>query len=161
MIFFLDTLEETRPLLNPEVNLRHIIKVQLATLLHYRKEYWRKRYTVNRIRFGDECTKFFHAMATVSYRRNCIPQLLNDQEAGVQDHEGKAGIIWNTFKARMGVTTQPIMLFNLESMIDPSEGLESLTELFTQLEIDAVIRHMPRDKAPGPDGFNGHFLKTC
>ena len=76
-------------------------------------------------------------------------------------HEGKAGIIWNTFKARMGVTTQPVMLFNLESMIDPSEGLESLTELFTQLEIDAVIRHMPWDKAPGSDGFNGHFLKTC
>jgi len=76
-------------------------------------------------------------------------------------HEGKAGIIWNTFKARMGVTTQPVMLFNLESMIDPSEGLESLTELFTQLEIDAVIRHMPRDKAPGLDAFNGHFLKTC
>ena len=53
------------------------------------------------------------------------------------------------------------MLFNLESMIDPSEGLESVTEPFTQLEIDAVIRQMPRDKALGPDGFSGHFLKMC
>jgi hypothetical protein len=65
VVFFLDTLEETRPLFNPEVNLRNIIKVQLATLLRYRKEYWRKQYTVNRICFGDECTKFFHAMGTV------------------------------------------------------------------------------------------------
>jgi hypothetical protein len=78
MILYLDTLEECRSLFSPEANLRIIIKRQLATLLRYQNEYWRKRYTVNRIKFGDECTKFFHAMATVSYRRNCIPQLLND-----------------------------------------------------------------------------------
>jgi hypothetical protein len=28
-------------------------------------------------------------------------------------------------------------------------------------EIDLVIKEMPSDKAPGPDGFNGMFLKKC
>lgn len=32
---------------------------------------------------------------------------------------------------------------------------------FTQEEIDLVIKRMPNDKAPGPDGFNGLFLKKC
>lgn len=102
VILFLDGLEDRRPLYNTESNLRHLVKCQLATLLHYKNAYWKKRYTVNRIRFGDECTKFFHAMATISHRRNYIPQLLNDQGQWVQDHEGKAGLLWNAFKKTHG-----------------------------------------------------------
>jgi hypothetical protein len=29
------------------------------------------------------------------------------------------------------------------------------------VEIDNVVKLMPVDKAPGPDGFNGQFLKSC
>jgi hypothetical protein len=32
---------------------------------------------------------------------------------------------------------------------------------FTRKEIDDVIKEMPTDRAPGPDGFNGLFLKKC
>jgi hypothetical protein len=71
-ISFLDALEDGRTLYNLETNLRRLVKAQLQTLLHYKNLYWRKRYTVNRIKHGDECTKFFHAMATVSFRRNSI-----------------------------------------------------------------------------------------
>jgi len=31
----------------------------------------------------------------------------------------------------------------------------------TKEEIDDVIKHMPADKSPGPDGFNAKFLKVC
>jgi hypothetical protein len=31
--------------------------------------------------------------------------------------------------------------------------------LFSNEEIDNIIKHMPNDKAPGPDGFNGLFMK--
>ena len=27
--------------------------------------------------------------------------------------------------------------------------------------MDKVVQHMPVDKAPGPDGFNGLFFKKC
>jgi hypothetical protein len=53
------------------------------------------------------------------------------------------------------------MLFDLESLIHPISGLEELFVPFTTQEIDAVINNMPLDKAPGPDGFNGQFLKSC
>lgn len=70
VILFLDALEERRALFNTERNLRNIVKDQVTKLLHYKHLYWKKRYTVNRIKLGYECTKFFHAMATISYRRN-------------------------------------------------------------------------------------------
>jgi hypothetical protein len=58
VIFYLDSLEECRQLYLPEWNLRNIIKNQLQVLLRYKNIYWKKRYTVNRIKLGDECTKF-------------------------------------------------------------------------------------------------------
>ena len=66
------------PLFPAEWNLRSIVKEHLQTLLRYKNIYWKKRYTINRIKLGDECTKFFHTMATVSYRRNTITQLKDD-----------------------------------------------------------------------------------
>jgi hypothetical protein len=74
VILFFDGLEERRALFNTERNLRNIVKAQSAKLLHYKHIYWKNRYTVNRIKLGDECTKFFHAMATISFRRNSIQQ---------------------------------------------------------------------------------------
>jgi hypothetical protein len=32
---------------------------------------------------------------------------------------------------------------------------------FTQEEIDQIIQLLQTDKSPGPDGFNGEFLKRC
>jgi hypothetical protein len=161
VILFLDTLEESRGLFNTESNLRKIIKVQIGKLLHFKNIYWRQRYTENKIRFGDECTKFFHAMATISYRRNSISQLLNSEGAVITDHAGKADMIWHAFRGRMGITTNPTMLFDLHNLIAHHDDLSALAEPFQQAEIDGIIQKMPPDKTPGPDGFNGHFLKKC
>lgn len=32
---------------------------------------------------------------------------------------------------------------------------------FTKQEIGDVVMHFPSEKAPGPDGFNGVFIKAC
>ena len=161
VISFLDLLEDRRGLYNPEANLKAIVKKQLKTWLHYKNLYWRKRYTVNRIKFGDECTKFFHGMATISYRRNSISQLRNEHGIWIQNHEGKAGLLWSSFRNRMGMTSSPVMLFDLASLITPVDDLESLVPTFCTTEIDTIVKHMPSDKAPGPDGFNSLFLKKC
>jgi hypothetical protein len=160
-ILFLDQLEDTRGLFNTEANLRVIIKGHLQTLLHYKNLYWRKRFTNNRIKFGDECTKFFHAMATISHRKNTITQLLNEDGAWVLDHVGKEGILWTTFKNRLGISKEINMLFNLDHLIQPRDDLEALSAPILKEKIGRVIKRMPTDKAPGPDGFNGLFMKKC
>ena len=56
-----------------------------------------------------------------------------------------------------GIDTQ----FDLGDLIQPVPGLEDLSGPFTNEEIDRVIKLIPADRAPGPDGFNGQFLKVC
>jgi hypothetical protein len=117
MILFLDELEATRGPFNTEANLRIIIKAYLQTLLRHKNLFWRKRFTNNRFQFGDECTMFFHAMATISHRKNTITQLLNEEGVWVSDHVGKEGILWTTFKNRLGISKEINMLFNLDHPI--------------------------------------------
>ena len=53
------------------------------------------------------------------------------------------------------------MGFDLDSLISKVDGLEELSRPFTDVEVEDVIKHMPIDRAPGPDGFTGLFLKKC
>ena len=53
------------------------------------------------------------------------------------------------------------MGFDLDTLIARVDGLEDLSQPFTDSEVDAVIKNMPPDRAPGPDGFSGLFLKRC
>ena len=49
----------------------------------------------------------------------------------------------------------------MDSLLSRGEGLEVLDEPFTREEIDKIIAELPNHKCPGPDGFNGEFLKKC
>lgn len=49
----LDALEEQRPLFLQEYNFRLILKEHILKLLRYKKEYWKKRYTIRWTKFGD------------------------------------------------------------------------------------------------------------
>jgi hypothetical protein len=157
----LDQLEDLRGLTVPENNFRKILKKHLLCLLDYQQQYWRKRCTVRWTKFGDENTKFFQAMATERYRRNSISQLTLSDGTVVTDHKEKEQVIFNAYKERLGTSHAPEMLFDLQHIIQPVPGLEELSVPFTTEEIDLVVKHMPVDKAPGPDGFNGQFLKSC
>jgi hypothetical protein len=97
IIMFLDFVEDSRTFYTHEWNFRIFIKEHLATLLRFKNEYWKKRYTVKRIKFGDECTKFFHAMATNSFRKNTISQLVDDNGLLFSDHESKATLLWTSY----------------------------------------------------------------
>ena len=111
-------------------------------------------------KLGDENTKKIHAMASERFRRNSIARLVNPDGSEAVSHVEKEKLIYDTYKQRLGESCAPPMFFNLDQLITPTEGLEELSVPFTTYEIDEVVKHMPTDKAPRPDGFNGHFLKT-
>jgi hypothetical protein len=50
------------------------------------------------------------------------------------------------------------MSFDLDHLITRSE-LSHLDDPFTMEEISIVLKEIPPDKSPGPDGFNGLFMK--
>ena len=70
-------------------------------------------------------------------------------------------MIFNAYKQRLGTASNPVMGFDLASLIQPIAWLEELSAPFTREEIDGVVKSMLNGKAPGPGGFNGHFLKFC
>lgn len=157
----LDAIADRRTLTTPESNFQHILKSHLLRLLQYQKEYWKKRCTIRWIKFGDENSKFFQAVATERYRKNCISSLKTEDGTCVDDHASKESILFEAFKNRMGKKNTPQMRFNLSRMLRSQVDFDSLTVPFTHEEIDKVIKEMPPDRAPGPDGFNGAFLKAC
>ena len=65
-----------------------------------------------------------------------------------------------SYKDRLGTSIDPPMLCNLDELIQPQE-LSDLEAPFTMDDIDQVIKELPTDRAPGPDGFNGTFLRRC
>lgn len=52
------------------------------------------------------------------------------------------------------------MVFNLQELL-VQHNLDDLVLPFTVEELDEIAKELPNDKAPGSDGFNGHFFKKC
>ena len=77
------------------------------------------------------------------------------------DHHEKAAILLEEYKGRMGCSTTPSMLYNLEQLVQRNDNMEHLSSPFTIEDIDKIVKQMPADKSPGPDGFNGLFIKSC
>jgi hypothetical protein len=102
VIQWLDIIEETRDLTLEEWNFRDILNSHLIQLLNQQKIYWTQRGAINWVKFGDECTAFFHANASIRLRKNSITSLVDDNGQEHFLHDEKAQLLWDAFKNRMG-----------------------------------------------------------
>jgi hypothetical protein len=160
-ILLLDNLEEHRDLSLEEWNFRLTVSQQLQSLLNQQKIYWKQRGTIKWVKFGDECTRFFHANASIKHCKNTITVLRDATGKDLVDHEEKAQHIWLAFKERLGISEFSGMNIDLDSLLTPSGDLDWLQQNFLKEEIDRIVMNLPNNKSPGPDGFNGEFLKKC
>jgi hypothetical protein len=113
------------------------------------------------VQSGDTGTKFFHANATIRHRQNTITSLQADDGEMITSHEGRANLLWESYKQRLGISEFTHIYFDLQELLVRAENLEDLEEPFTKEEIDAIIKDLPIDKCPGQDGFNSDFLRKC
>ena len=101
-------------------------------------------------------------MSSERMRKNSIASLKTQgMTAPVPDHDQMAEILSASFKNRMGHAQGISMGYDLTTLIQPVRGLEELSQPFSDAKIRKVLQEMPPDRAPGPDGFNGMFVKRC
>lgn len=160
-ICLLNLMEEFRDLSLPEWNFRKLLESKLISLLKQQKEYWKQRGLIKWATLGDAPTKFFHANATIKHRKNYITQLHDDQGTPIYDHSEKANLIWLAFKDRLGTSNFTSIQFYLAFHFADQPDLSSLVQTFSKQEVDEVVKNLPSNKAPGPDGFNTDFFKHC
>jgi hypothetical protein len=63
----------------------------------------------------------------------------------------------------MGTSNNSSMNFNLEDLCDPisSDMRNALESPFERKEVEDIVKKLPNDKSPGPNGFNNEFIKSC
>jgi hypothetical protein len=156
---FLDILEEFRDLSVEEWNFRALVHENLRKLLENQRIYWMQRGRIKWITLGDENTKFFHANATIKDNKNSTMSLKGADGQEKFSHAEKANILWEAYKERLRTREFTHMYFDLSTLVTRVDNLTDLALPFSKEEIDEVIRGLPRDKSPGPDGLNSDFMK--
>jgi hypothetical protein len=99
-------------------------------------------------------------MANISKKKNYITSLSSNSET-VTSHEDKHRLVFNHYKAHIGSCLQRRHLINFEELHWQPRDLQHLELPFSEHEVEEMIRAMPKEKAPGPDGFIGTFFKSC
>jgi hypothetical protein len=152
VILLLDGLEEQRSLHISEWNFRNIVKNRLHHLLLCKKEYRKKRCTARWAKLANENTSFFHSMATIRYRHNSISSLTRQDGSIAVDHTEKAGILWQTFRDRLGFSSPIDQNFRFSDYIQPASDLDSLSAPFLHSEIDNLVFLLPSSLRTKPRG---------
>ena len=126
-----------------------ILKEQLPILLKNQKIYWKHRGKIKGVKLGDENTKNFHTKASINHRHNHIVMLKNEDQVEITDHAGKAALLWNAFRNRLGQSQQTTMHFDLNSLLQHQASHSDFEQLeipCTEEEINDVVKHLPSDK---------------
>eukprot|EP00253_Pinus_taeda_P002455 PITA_02455 len=128
--------------------------------------FWRQKSRIQWIKEGEQNTKFF--------RRSTIAHRNNNRIVKLTDHHG---VERNTHEEMEEVLVQHFQRIAEEITADRSQFTKKFTQYIPKLiskednynlnrpvteeELEEVITEMHNGKAPGPDGFNVDFFKTC
>lgn len=109
---------------------------------------------------GDANTKFFHLQACHRSRKNVIDQL-QLHGSTIFDEDKKARAFFQHFDAVLGCYEDCMRCLDFSYLGLPCENTLALDQCFLEEEIRRVVRAMPAEKAPGPDGLSDLFYQTA
>jgi hypothetical protein len=164
IIFRLDLAQENRHLTDQELCLRQDLKVRLLGLAALERSRRRQASRVTYIKSGDACTRFFHLKMAVRKRRKYIPSLKNHEGSLVWSHDDKQAVLQGYFEQLVGKKVRRLRSFQWPQLhltaLQQTLGLE-IDRAFSESEVARAIKCLPREKAPGPDGFTNDFYIEC
>jgi hypothetical protein len=158
VIFRLEAAQDTRSLSVAEAALRWFLKIHYLGLTSLERTMARQRSSMQWLHEGDANTKFFQLHANHRRRRNHIGMLEVEVVTLVAEEE-KAEAGFNYFSGILGTDHDKEGRLNFEALGIHRRDISSLGCPFAEEEIWAVIKELPLDKAPWPDGFTGRFYR--
>jgi hypothetical protein len=96
---------------------KNLLSIHVQSLLEQQKAYWKQHGNIKWATCGDAGTKFFYANATFIHRQNSIATLCNSSRHDISSHEGKAEVLYEAFKKRLGSYDCTSMGFDLNTLI--------------------------------------------
>jgi len=151
---------EVRSLRPDEIEFKSYLKLKALGIAAMQKARARQHFRLTWIRKSDTNTRFFKLHANMHRKRLFISSLIGETGL-VISQENKLSLIHNHFSSIMGTPSTRSKAINWNELGYTHHDLEDLDAPFTDQEIEAVIKDMPMEKAPGPDGFIGSFYKRC
>jgi hypothetical protein len=149
-----------RGLLAGEDWLRQKLKQHCLSLSFLERTIARLRSRILYLREGDANTSFFHQQARYRKRKNFIGKLqVGDLSLTAQEDKQQAAL--DFFDNLIGTAEQRSYTMDFNTLGIQQHDLHDLDAPFTIEEVWAVVKELPLDKAPGPDGFTGRFYKVC
>lgn len=109
---------------------------------------------------GDANTTFFHSQARFRKRKNYISKVVYEDIVATSQHD-KQGAFFKYFDGLLGTAMTRSSTLNLDFFHWEGLDLTALDEPITEDEVWQTIKGLPADKAPGPDGYTGHFYNSC
>lgn len=160
VILQLDVAQESRPLTDVEFTLRAKLKIRvmgLAILERFRK---RQCSRITDLKLGDANTRYFHLKTNSRRRKNFITKLRH-QNGWATTQQDKSLVAQNHYENALGPPPSRDLDLNWQLFRQADVDLSALDADFTEDEVKRAIKLMPKDKAPGPDGFSLNFFTKC
>jgi hypothetical protein len=149
---------DSRILSSLEDWLRRRLKFHSLALSSLERTKARSRNGLNWLKEGDANTSFFHQQVRYRKKKIFIGKLKVADRILVEQEE-KQEVVWNFYNNLLGTVAHRNCSLNLAAFHIPTKNLEQLERDVTEEEVWATIKSIPSDKAPGPDGYTGHFYK--
>lgn len=150
----LDIAMESRALSNAERELRRCLKKKLLGLCSLERCIARQWSRLLQLREGDGNMRLFHQQASHGQRKNIIRSVKHNGRL-YSGQDDVASAVDAYYGAAFGTSDSRGHALNLVALDLPHLDLSHLEDHFTMDEVESVIKTMPLDKAPGPDGFTG------
>jgi hypothetical protein len=155
----LDVQAEQRPLNDIEKLVQNLIKERFQQLALLEEQRWKQRAKRNWVKLGDKNIRYFHQITSHQKRKNHIDMIKGDGTIHYE-HKEKSDILHRHFCRLMGTEHQQTIDFDCTQFFTSQEvHMRDIQGDFIREEIDEVIKTWPNNKAPGPDGYTGEFLK--
>lgn len=156
----LDKAMDLRVLTEREHGLRKTLKRKLLGLCSLQRSIARQRSRLLQLKEGEANTSFFHRQASHRQRKNIILSIHSEGQV-FTGQNNIAQAIDDYYQRLLGSAAERSHTLNLQLLGLPRRDLRKLEDPFSVDEVEKVIKEMPMDKAPGPDGFTGRFYATC